>query len=314
MQKYAKRAHYGAYVQDEWDLIRKIVSTLHSCLEVPVTAKFRKQFSTDRTVGLARLLEESGAQVICMHGRTRKQKGAKTGEADWEEIRIAREAVHVPFIANGSIRSLEDAEECLRITKADAVMSGEGLRRCPALFYSPSSLSDIDSPSSSSICWSVGKPFSEARNGHTRGIGYALEYLDLCGKYCTPLDVVKEHVHRMLLSDLTTPAATFKSFDTKRGRRHWAKGKEEEKTRSLLETHWDVREKMMDAHSVEEVHDLMGMLKGRVLTDTPPPPRPARHELQAEEEDGLDGSILFGEEEASCSNEGSEDELFSGDY
>ncbi|KAH7815040.1 putative t-diRNAhydrouridine synthase [Monocercomonoides exilis] len=135
-QNIAKRGHYGAYLQDEWDLMRSLVSTLHDHLTIPVTAKYRKQKDTQRTIKLGEMLVDAGAQVICLHGRVREQRGVLSGHADWDEIKIVREYIHVPFIANGAIYSMRDALLCLRHTKADAVMSGVGLRNDPLTFSS----------------------------------------------------------------------------------------------------------------------------------------------------------------------------------
>jgi tRNA-dihydrouridine synthase 1 len=92
-QDIAKRGHYGAFLQDEWDLIYRIstkfifspevpthihriaVNTLHLNLQVPVTAKFRVFSSVEKTVEYAKMLERAGAQIITCHGRTREQRG-----------------------------------------------------------------------------------------------------------------------------------------------------------------------------------------------------------------------------------------------
>lgn len=66
------------------------VSTLHQHLDVPVTAKFRKQATMDKTVGMAAMLQEAGAQVLCMHGRLREQRGTLSGKADWDSIKLTR--------------------------------------------------------------------------------------------------------------------------------------------------------------------------------------------------------------------------------
>ncbi|KAA6403198.1 MAG: putative tRNA-dihydrouridine synthase 1 [Streblomastix strix] len=133
-QNIAKSGHYGAYLQDNLSLMSQLVSTLHHNLHIPVTAKFRKQTDIQQTIRIAEMLESSGAQVICIHGRTREQKGMDLGHSDWECIRIVREHVHVPFISNGSILCKEDVVNCLNYTKADAVMCGDALRRNAAFF------------------------------------------------------------------------------------------------------------------------------------------------------------------------------------
>ena len=85
-QNIAKRGRYGAYLE-EWDVIYRIVNTLHTGLEtIPVTVKFRVFDSTQATVDFAKMLVRAGASVLAVHGRTREQKGLLTGMADWSKI------------------------------------------------------------------------------------------------------------------------------------------------------------------------------------------------------------------------------------
>ena len=70
--------------------MRSLVSTLHQHLSIPVTAKFRKQATMDKTIGMAKMLQEAGAQVLCMHGRVREQRGTLSGQADIDSIKVTR--------------------------------------------------------------------------------------------------------------------------------------------------------------------------------------------------------------------------------
>lgn len=90
-QDIAKRGRYGAFLQDDWDLIYRIskslshiisvtssllsVNTLHVNLSIPVTAKFRVFPTVEKTVEYAKMLEKAGAQILTCHGRTREQRG-----------------------------------------------------------------------------------------------------------------------------------------------------------------------------------------------------------------------------------------------
>ncbi|GJE89551.1 tRNA-dihydrouridine synthase family protein [Phanerochaete sordida] len=193
-QDIARRGHYGSFLQDEWDLIYKMINNLHKNLAIPVTAKFRVFPTVEKTVEYAKMLESAGAQILTCHGRTREQRGHHSGLADWEKIRAVKEAVSVPVIANGNILFHSDIEACLAATGADAVMSAEGNLYNPALFLaaSSSSLADPALPST----WCVASD-GGAHLPHTR---LALEYLAIVKgqKTRTKGSAVKGHLFKLL--------------------------------------------------------------------------------------------------------------------
>jgi tRNA-dihydrouridine synthase len=76
-------------------------------------------------------LENAGAQLLTLHGRSREQ-GFK-GQADWAAIAAVKAALTIPVIANGDINSPEDAVRCLEQTGADGVMVGRGSMGSPWL-------------------------------------------------------------------------------------------------------------------------------------------------------------------------------------
>lgn len=87
---------------------------------------------TAATIALAQRLEAAGASLLTVHGRTRAQKCAC--QADWDTIRLIKEAVGIPVLANGGIERPEDLAACLAATKCDGVMTSEGALENPALF------------------------------------------------------------------------------------------------------------------------------------------------------------------------------------
>eukprot|EP00897_Mesotaenium_endlicherianum_P005082 jgi/Mesen1/4601/ME000232S03855 len=133
-QRIARRGNYGAFLMDNLPLVRSLVASLAANLAVPVSCKIRMFPSLDDTLAYARMLEGAGCSLLGVHGRTRDQKNGRAIRADWQVIRAVKQAVRIPVIANGNVRWREDADECMRVTGADGVMSAESLLGNPALF------------------------------------------------------------------------------------------------------------------------------------------------------------------------------------
>ena len=99
----------------------------------PVTCKIRLGWDEDsiNVVEICKILEKAGVAAIAVHGRTRSQFYA--GNADYEWIRKAKEAISIPLIANGDIRSIDDAIKVIETTKCDGIMIGRGALGNPFL-------------------------------------------------------------------------------------------------------------------------------------------------------------------------------------
>lgn len=115
-------------------LIGKIIKAVSGAIRKPVTAKMRIGFEGYPVdpVEIAKIMEDSGAAAIAVHGRTRQQY--YSGHADWDTIRKIKEAVRIPVIGNGDVDSPEKAETLLKETGCDAVMIGRAVRGNPWIF------------------------------------------------------------------------------------------------------------------------------------------------------------------------------------
>lgn len=138
-QGIARKGHYGAFLQEDWELIYSLINTLHRELDIPVTAKMRILETKERTLEYAKMILDAGASIITVHGRQRDQKGHKTGLADWSVLRYLRDnlAPDTVLFANGNILRHEDIATCLEETCADGVMSAEGNLYDPTIFAEP---------------------------------------------------------------------------------------------------------------------------------------------------------------------------------
>ncbi|KHJ30046.1 putative trna-dihydrouridine synthase 1 [Erysiphe necator] len=143
-QGIAKKGKYGAYLQEDQELIFSLVNVLHENLNIPVTVKIRILDSKERTLAYAQNVLKAGASIITVHGRTREMKGHKTGLADWSVIRFLRENLpsDTVIFANGNILKHKDLAHCLEVTGADAIMSAEGNLHDPAIFASPPAIGE----------------------------------------------------------------------------------------------------------------------------------------------------------------------------
>ena len=133
-QGIAKRGNYGSFLLEEYQLLHDIVSTLHQHLSIPVTCKIRRLKTDEATVALVRMLQEAGAALITIHGRTRHQLKDKVGACDFDIIRLVKQNCSVPVFANGGIYDLSDVLRCLAYTGVDGVMSSEALLCNPSIF------------------------------------------------------------------------------------------------------------------------------------------------------------------------------------
>lgn len=114
-------------------LAAQIVCAIKEVIDVPLSAKFRLGWSLEEInfVEFAKTLEEAGVDFITVHGRTRSQM--YSGIADWQKISELKNEIKIPYYANGDIKTVQDAIECLKITGANGISIGRGLMGDPTL-------------------------------------------------------------------------------------------------------------------------------------------------------------------------------------
>ena len=115
-------------------LIRGFVTEMSHAIQKPLTVKIRIGFEGYPVdpVEIAKVIEDSGAAAIAVHGRTREQY--YSGKADWETIRKVKEAVKIPVIGNGDVDSPKKAAQLLEETGCDGIMIGRAAQGNPWIF------------------------------------------------------------------------------------------------------------------------------------------------------------------------------------
>ena len=124
----------GSALMKNPKLAAKSVEKVVKAINKPVTVKIRKGFddSCINAVELAKMLEQSGASAIAVHGRTREQY--YSGQADWDIIKAVKEAVLVPVIGSGDVNSGESAKKMQEYTGCDGIMIARAARGNPWIF------------------------------------------------------------------------------------------------------------------------------------------------------------------------------------
>jgi len=114
--------------------IQKIFERVRGAVTIPFTVKFRMGWNDANIVcvELAKMAEDCGLNAVALHARTREQ--GYSGEARWEWIAAVKDAVKVPVIGNGDIRTPEDAAAMIEATRCDAVMIGRAAPANPWIF------------------------------------------------------------------------------------------------------------------------------------------------------------------------------------
>jgi len=124
----------GSGLLRDLPLIERIFRAVRAAVSIPFTVKFRMGWSDAEIVcvDLARLAQDCGLNAVALHARTRED--GYTGQARWEYIAAVKDAVRIPVIGNGDIRTPQDAAAMVDATGCDAIMIGRGAPANPWIF------------------------------------------------------------------------------------------------------------------------------------------------------------------------------------
>ncbi|ABN68330.2 dihydrouridine synthase [Scheffersomyces stipitis CBS 6054] len=177
------REGIGAALMSEPDLVASMVKAVKEKYgnTVCIETKIRIHPNLDETIAFVKKVEASGVDFITVHGRTKNTRSSQP--ANWDAIKLIKETVSVPVVANGDCFSLEDAYSIAEHTGVDGVMSARGILSNPALFA-----------------------------GYKKTPWAAVEFFwDLATSYGLPFRIIQHHLSEML--DKVIPRKSLKEMN-----------------------------------------------------------------------------------------------------
>ncbi len=140
--KKVVRRNGGSGCLKDLDLVEQIIRAVSRATTKPVTCKIRSGWSEEMRdpVGIALRCQDAGARVLALHARTRTQM--YTGSANWDEIAAVAQALEIPVLGNGDIKTAHDALRMYEHTRCDGIMIGRGSYGQPWIFRQTRALLD----------------------------------------------------------------------------------------------------------------------------------------------------------------------------
>lgn len=132
--KKVVRRNGGSGCLRDLDLVQQIIRAVAKATPLPVTCKIRSGWNEEMRdpVGIAMRCQDAGARVLALHARTRTQM--YTGSANWDEIARVADALEIPVLGNGDIKTAQDALRMYEQTHCDGIMLGRGSYGQPWVF------------------------------------------------------------------------------------------------------------------------------------------------------------------------------------
>lgn len=132
-QRWALKEGYGADLLKKPDFVKDLIYQVRNRIPHPFTVSVKIRLLKDihKTINFCRILEKAGASFLTIHARTPEMR---CEPINLDNLKLIRDSVKLPLIANGDVKSLENAENLYRESNCDAVMSARGILTNPALF------------------------------------------------------------------------------------------------------------------------------------------------------------------------------------
>ena len=197
-QRVAHAGHFGSFLlgPDDRNLVISIIKKLSSNIKIPIFVKIRLLDTVPETIELCQQLITAGASLIAIHARYRVNlvgrtgPGARDGAAHLDQIVTIKQVIddwnkqnnhkYIPIIANGNVRCYDDVIKNLEFTKADGIMTAEGILDDPAIFAR----------------------YDNNKNYPPDKIDLAIEYIELVEKFPVMMKSIIFHVRRILKEEL----------------------------------------------------------------------------------------------------------------